>query len=365
VDRQASLRRNGLVYALWAFGVLGHIFLFRHAWVGTLNERDFAALWVAGKLAATGHVAQVFDVEALRAAGRQISHTTIVKLAYPYPPHALFIAVPLSFLPLWAAFLVWQTVSGALFYFAARPYCPRGFPKILALLTPAALISVLFGQVGLFFGALWLFAFAGSPIAAAALTFKPHLGALVGIDVIRRRKVLLTIALAGMMMLASVLAFGVEAWRAWFIGAATHQLGDLTQRPFGIWRFQMTTPYLAYGVVGWLLFSGAAIALLSRRFDVFTAATGSFLIAPYGLHYDMTVVCLGFGLLLYQRWRDMPAWETFICAIAFLLPLVVALGTWIASPILLAGLYVQIRNPIGKQKGGAATSERPEVAAAV
>jgi hypothetical protein len=111
----------------------------------------------------------------------------------------------------------------------------------------------------------------------------------------------------------------------------------------------MVTPYLAYGLLGWFLFAAAAIMLLASRFDAFTAATGSFLIAPYGFHYDMTVVCLGFGLLLFQKWREIPAWQVFICAIAFLLPLVIALGTWIASPILLVGLFVQTQNPITKE----------------
>jgi hypothetical protein len=337
------------VYALWVFAIIGHAFLFREAWVGTLNERDFAALWVAGKLAASGHASTAFDTEAIRAAGKVISNTKLIKLAYPYPPHGLFVAVPLSYLPLNVAFVVWQAISGALFYVAARPYLPKGFPKFLALLTPAALINILFGQVGLFLGALWLFAFSGSAIASAVLTFKPHLGALAGVEVIRRRQIIRTVIIFLILVAASSAAFGLDSWRAWIMGSASHQIGDLTVRPFGIWRFQMVTPYLAYGLLGWFLFAAAAIMLLASRFDAFTAATGSFLIAPYGFHYDMTVVCLGFGLLLFQKWREIPAWQVFICAIAFLLPLVIALGTWIASPILLVGLFVQTQNPITKE----------------
>jgi len=360
-----SKTSNRLVLALWAFGIMGTFFLLREAWPTPLNERDFVAVWVAGKLAAAGHVAQVYDTETLRAIGPAIGGSTVVKLAYPYPPHFLFVAVPLSLLPESVAFVIWQAVSGALFYIAARPYCPPGFPRILVLLTPAALINVLFGQVGLFFGSLWLFAFGGSAVAAAILTFKPHLGLLVAVEAARKRRLLITSAIAIAILGLSAVVFGVDAWRAWFLGAATHQLDNLAVSPEGIWQFQMVTPYLAYGLVGWLLFAGASVALLFRRFDVFTAATGAFLIAPYGFHYDMSVVCLGFGLLLFQRWRDMPAWQTFICAIAFLLPLVVALGTWIASPILLAGLYVQVRNPIERQKGGLISPERSELAATV
>lgn len=342
----AAPASNRLIFGLWAFGAIGILLLLNRAVVGALDERDFAAVWVAGKLAWGGHAVDAFEVETLRAVGKQIAGTTEIKLAYPYPPHALFVAAPLSLLPLWAAYVLWQTVSAALFYLAARPYFPRGIPPLLALVTPAAVVSVLFGQVGLFFGAMWLFAFSGSAVAAAVLTFKPHLGVLVGIDVIRKRHLLQTAAFAAVILGASAVAFGLDAWGAWFKGAAANQLADLTNKPFGVWHHQMVTPYLAYGIVGWLGFAAAAAYLLFRNFNVFTAATAAFLIAPYGFHYDLTVVCLGFGLLLFRRWRAMPAWQTFVCAIAFLVPLLVALGSWIASPILLAGLYVQTRSPL-------------------
>ena len=359
---QESKGNNRLVFALWAFGVLGAAFLLHKAWITPFNERDFVALWVAGKLAAAGHVAQVYDVAQFRSVGAPIAGSAVVKLAYPYPPHGLFIAVPLSYLPLNIAFIAWQAISATLFYLAARPFLPPAFPKVLMLLTPAALINVLFGQVGLFYGALWLFAFGGSSLAAAALTFKPHLGALVGVEVIRERRILSTTLIALALMAASALVFGLDAWRDWFVGSVLHQVNDLTGRALGLWRFQMVTSYLGYGLIGWIAFAAAAIVLLVRRFDVFTAATGAFLIAPYGFHYDMTVVCLGFGLLLFQRWRDMPAWQTFVCAAAFLLPLLIALGTWIASPLLLLGLYVQTQNPIVGHSEGRQTKKGNELA---
>ena len=349
-----------LVFGLWAFGAVGILVLLNRALVGGLDERDFVAVWVAGKLALAGQAVGAFDVETLRAAGRQIAGTTEIKLAYPYPPHALFVAAPLSLLPLWAAYVLWQAVSAILFYLAARPYFPRGIPTLLGLVTPAALVNVLFGQVGLFFGAMWLFAFNGSAVAAAVLTFKPHLGALVGVDVIRRRQLWRTSAIAVLIIGASALVFGIGAWQAWFTGAAAHQLADLTNKPFGVWHHQMVTPYLAYGIVGWIGFAVAAVVLLLRNFNVFSTATAAFLIAPYGFHYDMTVACVGFGLLLFRRWRAMPAWQTFVCAIAFLLPLLVALGSWIASPILLAGLYVQTRSPLTNYLEAPEPDERTE-----
>jgi hypothetical protein len=105
------------------------------------------------------------------------------------------------------------------------------------------------------------------------------------------------------------------------------------------------------------LFAIAAALLLRRNFHVFSAATATFLISPYGFHYDMTVVSLGFGLLLYERWEAMPVWQRLTCVLAFLSPGLVAVGTWLVPPLLLAGLYVQClhtdrSNPDIKDSGG-------------
>lgn len=330
-----------LVFALWAFGILVIALFFYQAWLVPLSERDFVAAWAAGKLAASGHVLQAYDPDALRVAGHQIVGETSVKLSYPYPPHALFVAVPLSMLPLPIAFWVWQVVSAGLFFIAARPYLPPRFPAFLAVLTPAALMNVLFGQVGLFFGALWLFAFSGSSLASALITFKPHLAVLVGVEVVRERRILATSAIAAVALLASVLVFGLKAWPAWLFGSAARQAITMGGVYGGGWTFQMVAPYFGYGLVGWLIFAAAAIGLLFRNFNVFSAATASFLIAPYGFHYDLTVVCLGFGLLLFRRLDEIPAWQAFVCAIVFLLPILVVVGTRIAPPLLLLGLYIQ------------------------
>jgi hypothetical protein len=328
------------------FSALSILLLFRNAWLSPIAERDFVAAWVAGKLAGSGHVLQAYDVDALRAAGAQIVGQTSIKLSYPYPPQALFIIVPLSLLPLPVAFWTWQALSAGLFLFAARAYLPSGFPSVLAALTPAALVNVLFGQVGLFFGAMWLFAFRGSSIASALIAFKPHLALLVSVEVIRKRRIVATAMILAAILLASALLFGLAAWPAWLLGSATPQLGTMTARNAGTWTSQMVAPYFGYGLVGWLLFATAAVILLLRRFDVFTAATASFLIAPYGLHYDLTVVCLGFGLLLYCRLQRLAAWEAVVCTFVFLLPVVVVFGTRLAPPLLLLGLLVQTRNPI-------------------
>lgn len=335
-----SVRENKLVYALWSFGFLGVAGVMLSGWQGPIANRDFISFWVAGKLATAGHAVQSYDPETLRAAAKSLAGTT-AKAAFPYPPQMLLLAVPLSLLPLKISFFVWNAFSAALFYLAARHYVPTGVPRVIVLLTPSAVASVSYGQVGLFYGALWLFAFRGSALAAAMLTFKPHLGALVAFEMIRRRRVVQTCLIAGALIGLSALVFGVEAWRASVLGAVNNQVKFIVTGEFSGWYHLMTTPYLGFGVVGWLLSACTAAFLLFRNFNVFTAATAVFLISPYGFSYDMTVVCLGFGFLLFERWRSMPAWQCLVCGLAFLSPMLVWLGTWIVPPVLLLGLYVQ------------------------
>jgi hypothetical protein len=342
VRAESSRRGVNLIVLLWTVGIIAVVVSMYRDWLSPLVNRDFVSVWVAGRMATAGHAAQVFDVELLRDTAKKMTGNGL-RIGYPYPPHALFIAIPLSRLPYVVAFWTWQSISALLFYVAARPYLPKSFSPGLAVVTPAALISVIYGQVGLFFGALWLFAFSGSSAATAVLTFKPHLGFLAGVEAIRSGRLLRTSAAAAIILAMSVVAFGLDTWRAWLNGAAAGILGDLSHAPYGIWYFQMTTPYLGYGLVGWGLFAVGSILLLVRSFNVFTAATAAFLIAPYGFHYDMTVVSLGFGLLLFERLGQLLAWETFVCALAFLAPVLVQLGTWVVPPLLLTGLYVQTR----------------------
>jgi hypothetical protein len=152
------------------------------------------------------------------------------------------------------------------------------------------------------------------------------------------------------------LVFGVDAWRACLTALAANHLTWIKSGKYLGWYFQMTTPYLGYGLLGWLAFAAAAVFLLTRRFDVFSAATAAFLVSPYGFHYDMTVICLGFGTLLFERWRVMRPWQTAVCTLAFLSPAIARLGTWLVPPLLLAGLFVLTWD---KQRRGAEMDSLP------
>jgi len=217
-----------------------------------------------------------------------------------------------------------------LFWWAARPFL-NNVPNWVPLALPASLVCITYGQTGLFIGALWLLAFSGQQWALAALTIKPHIGFLAAFN--NRRAVLPALIIGVGLVLASGLVFGFEAWSRW-IDVMLHQAKSSS-------TFQDTKfapPSVAYGLVGQIAFAVAAILLLTRKFNVFTAATATLLISPYSYHYDMTVACLGFAVALSE---DRPPYQTAILTIAFLTPALMIFGSWVAPPMLLAALWVQ------------------------
>ncbi|HEX8937922.1 MAG TPA: hypothetical protein VF776_06615, partial [Sphingomicrobium sp.] len=72
-----------LVYVLWLAGFLGTAVVgVMGAHLIPVSERDFVSVWVAGKLATSGHAAQAFDIDSLRAAASTYAGTTY-KIAFP------------------------------------------------------------------------------------------------------------------------------------------------------------------------------------------------------------------------------------------------------------------------------------------
>jgi hypothetical protein len=320
---------------LWVIGALIPVALF---FVGDPRTRDFTILWAAAAQLLSGNEIAIYqpDLTNILVDGLARGHAAV----FPYPPHALFFILPFGLLPYFPAFLVWSAASLFLFSWAARPYFPSGLPPILAVLTPASLICLDFGQTGLLLGALWLFAFRGKWAAVALLTFKPHLGFL-SILSIRTLANLVRIALFVLALIgASAMLFGHNLWPEFIHQATSHgsKIGSVKG-----WLFAGVSPAMGYGFWGWIPFATAAALLLARNVNVFTASTASFLISPFGFHYDMTVTSLGFGLTIARNWHVMPVRDRTPIAIGFLCPVVAIGGVWWVPPLLLWALWAQVK----------------------
>lgn len=298
-----------------------------------LLGRDFTAFWLAGRGVRSG--VNVFNHADFMIFVKKMVGDRL--LYWAYPPPMLFVAVPISLLSYKVAFVVWDVATVALFYIASKPFL-RPDLRLLAIVTPAAILSMIFGQTGLLVGALWFFAFRWAPLSAL-LMIKPHLGFLAGIRVLRDRRLgLLGLLFGAAIVGASAVVFG--GWWDFLSSGAAAQSRALWDRSLITWVLVSTAPGVGYGLYGWLLFAAGAAYFLAKNFNVWTAATAAMLISPYGFHYDMTVICVGFLVLLYER--DLRFWQVAIIVAAFLSPAWVRVfGTWFVPPFLLAALAIQ------------------------
>lgn len=340
---KAELKANPTNYSaaiqLWIIGALAPTLLMI---TGKVGEYDFAAFWVAGRQFLDGAAVEIYSTAATQAYADRLGlgGPTI----FPYPPHALFLYAPFALIDYIPGYLVWNLLSAAFFFWAARPYLPERFPAVLSILTPAALTCLDFGQTGLLFGALWLMAFRGKWAAVAVMTFKPHLGILSILSLRSRAAFLKAGLLAAVLVVASVLLLGFALW----LGFIEHSLGHgqrftLMKR----WLFAGVGPAMAYGLWGWVPFAAAGGLMLARNVNVFTAATASFLVSPYAFHYDMPVASLGFGLLVFNHWREMPVSHRIPVALGFLSPAIAITGAWWIPPLLLWSLWIQVKYDAG------------------
>ena len=341
--------RHWFLATLWVVGAGIVFWVSLQSWdrPDSLYQRDFASFWMAGKLALSGAYPSIYDVGQFRAETARVLGWPIASV-YAYPPHALFIAMPFALLPYDWGFAVWTAVGAALFMAAARPYWRM--PLLLVALTPAALVSISYGQHGFFYGALWLWAFSRrnriAGLGAAALTFKPHLGLLVAVRMLQRPRALAIATISALALIGVSALLFPGAWNGFLTDAASYQAGLMSDAKRMTYVRTMVPPFIGYGFLVHIMFAAAAVVILLRSFNVFTAATATFLILPYGFHYDMTVVCLGFALLLHNRWSDLTVWQRAIAGLAFLTPALVHFGTWLVPPILLSGLFVQVAIPM-------------------
>jgi hypothetical protein len=332
--------------------------------VGQWLGRDFSAFWLGGKLALDGG-----DPYSLPLFFRWIHQSGITAAEYYMnPPHSLLVMGPLSLLPYPVALAASTSLGAILLYLAAKPIVPFDARWTLAL-APAFFFS---GQYGLVAAALWMWSFrpnqAGSGIAAGLLTVKPHLGILLALAlIVKRRWVQIAVALAicaGLLLLAQAL-FGLTAQYLAEAPETQHQLLTASSdQPYfaGMVSASVALRHTRFALPGHLLVCAFTLALLWRvrrlPFEklCFPLATATFLILPYAFGYDMVAVVIGFASLVYCRWTEMSAAERTAAAFACLSPALTFTG--LVAPLLLAGLWVQVSQ---LSRANAASPLRPGV----
>lgn len=383
------LRRGwtGLTRLLFAFGVYGFIVWPAAAWLSydlvagevaaldgirvnasTVIGRDFVNIWHGGAEALKSGAGAVYDrLEYRRTLADVIGARGVY--AYSYPPHMLLFSVPFGLMGYVSALIVWNLAGLALFWHAARPWLrDAGLPGWSVLLLPGTIVNLWAGHFGFIIGALALYGWHAvgrdgrrAGLSFALMTVKPHMGILVPMILAMKRdwRTILWAALGGVVLvLVSMLVFGVAAWQTWLGSTLAFQASLMADAPGREFIFMMPTvgrmmqsitDNAMLIVIGQSLaaFFAGGVLLLAWRRDVSLRDLGllSFaatpLILPYVFNYDLVALTL-FALLCALRWPvRWYAPDRLVYGAAFLIPLAQAPlahhGLWL-SPIALAAL---------------------------
>jgi hypothetical protein len=285
-----------------------------HFYLGT----DFVNYWSGGRLALQGRVDIVYDLPRYFAILRQWFSPELRGMNFSYPPHALMLFAGFGAFPYLAALALWSLAGVAAFIWVALGRAPRRGDGMLLwaiVLSPVVCTNVVLGQLGLLLAALFVGAMRALPtrpilagVMIGALTIKPQFGLLLPLVLILLpswRALAAATLSALVLVLLSLVAFGVEPWRVYIAETMPFQW-HFVEVMDGFYRFQMTTPYVvawfaglsvkAALVVQWVIALLVAVATgATIRSDAgwplkaAVVAFGSVLMVPYVLAYDLAI----------------------------------------------------------------------------
>jgi hypothetical protein len=281
--------------------------------------RDFINAWAAPRLAFSGRLATLFDLDGYAEAIGTLFGAPLPFHNWSYPPFALLLFRPLSQLSYFWALALWTAGLFAAFAGVALSQVEPGrrrYGFVALALAPACLMNAVGGQNGFLTAALLLggvLCLERRPVLAGVLfgclTVKPHLGlvlpfVLVALGAWRTIAVAAVTALA--LAAASVAAFGFEPWREYLGATSAYQMGLLEK-----WRgfYTLMMPSVFAGVRGlglssaaaWAAQAAVALPVLAatvwavRRTDdprrrAIAIAAAVPLLTPYAFNYDLTAL---------------------------------------------------------------------------
>jgi alpha-1,2-mannosyltransferase len=338
-----------------------------HVNASTIVGRDFVNIWHGGREALDGAEGIYDRTEYRRTLRASVDVWGIY--AFSYPPHMLMLSVPFGVPPYLWSLTLWLIATFGLFTWAARPWLRQaGLPLWSVLLLPGAVVNLWAGHFGYMIGGLALYGWwhagrrpALSGAAFALMSVKPHMGVLVPLILAAKRE-WSTISCATLgtlaLVLASTVAFGIDAWTTWLTSTLSFQVGLIdpgAQREYyymmpTVARMLLSIDRDGPVLLGQILFGVTTLALLiwaERRHATLAdlgllsiAATP--LILPYLFNYDL--VALSLAALVWAARSPARWWspERLAYGAMFVVPLAQAPlareGYWLSPVAIVAAL---------------------------
>jgi len=358
VRRSTRLLRLGS-YLLAVFSLV--------VWVGALAgvagvwapdsypKLDFFAFYAASSLALDGDAADAYDRRLLFEEEKKLPGDDTGYQPWRNPPHALFLVLPLSLLPVAGAMAAWGAATAVFALSAVRRFSRDQTVLFMSVAFPAVFLNLFVGQNGLVTAGLFGWGIALLPsrpvlagAAFGALTYKPQFFPLVLLALLAARQrtaAAATAASAAVLALASLAVFGMDAWEG-FLSTASRSADEVYSGQIHLGKVQSVTAVLLLAGVPDLVTQAmqAAVSLACAGFVVWLwrrslaleykasgLALATLLATPYSYPYDFTflgLAVLWLGLKVAES-RRRP-WEVAALAASWavpgLMPLVMSYG---------------------------------------
>ena len=302
---------------------------------GTMPEGDLASLWMAGHLVRLGRIDWLYDSQLFEVWRQRNFGEALISQPWIYPPTVLLIGVPLSFLSLLAAFVVWNVATFAAAVLLLR-HARLPWPILLAGLgAPATWRSLILGQYGVVTGALVVAGLLLAPqrpmragIMLGLSTLKPQQGLIVPVAWLASRNwraIAAAAAVFAALVLAIVLWLGAHAW-VLFATQSRLSLREILEAPlpqpnidtgvsvFWMARTMGTGMPAAYALQA--IATPIAVILVYRAWRLPGAdplarmavtVCLSLLVIPYGYTSDMVAYSIAVAVVLANNgWRLRP-----------------------------------------------------------
>jgi hypothetical protein len=368
-----------LIHACLVLATLHAVFFpaawLNHAWIigpaGHGIPTDFVNVWSAGQFAREGHAAAAYDWGIQKELQlRILGQGYPGNFAWHYPPPFLLVAALLASMPYVTAYMIWPAVSFVPYAIMMRAIVGRPFGWLLAAAFPVVLVNTLIGQNGFLTAALvggTLYLLPARPMLAGVclglLSYKPQYGLLFPLVLIASSQWRVFIAAAvttALMAVASMAAFGFEAWQAWahwmpmasqaFLSEGRAPWGKM-QSIFATVRYLGGPEHLAW-ICQYAMTGAVAIVLVilwrsRERYTLKAAAlaTGTLLATPYLFLYDVMILAVPVALLVRIGLREgFRSYELpMFCVVAFLLFIFPAVGapTGFVATLLVAAMIAR------------------------
>lgn len=293
-----------------------------HWWIydpeGLGIPTDFVNVWAAGRLVLDGAPALAYDWDIQKKVEVALLGQDFVGyFAWHYPPPFLFVASLLAQFPYAVAFAGWMAISIVPYLAVVRGIVGRPFGLMLAVAFPMVFSNTLVGQNGFLTAALigsTLYFLPVRPVLSGIclglLSYKPQYGLLFPLALIAAGQWRAFVS-AGVtvvaLVFASWLAFGTEAWQAFFHWMPMFSQAFLSEGKATWWKLQSLYSLIRFlggpesfaWAVHWVFTASVAtvLVLMWRSRVPYTLkaaalAAGTLLVTPYLFMYDMMVLAI-------------------------------------------------------------------------